>query len=92
MVTLITLMRGRFIVVWGLLVVATLTSFWLGTDHAISSGNTRTVVVMVVAFIKVRLIGLYFMELREAPTLLRGVFEGYCVAACATLIGFYAFG
>lgn len=91
METLITLTRGRLGAVWGLLVAATLLSFWLGADHGISSDNTRTIVIIVVAFIKLRLIGLYFMELREAPTKLRSAFEGYCLAACATLIGFYAF-
>ncbi|WP_280347232.1 cytochrome C oxidase subunit IV family protein [Nocardia neocaledoniensis] len=85
-----SLMRDRVTIVWGFLVAATLLSFWLGADHGISSDTTRTAVILVVAFIKVRLIGLYFMELREAPPALRGAFEAYCLAACVTLIVFFA--
>ena len=44
---------------------------------------------MVVAVFKIRLVGLYFMELREAPLALRGVFEGYCVALLGLLTGMY---
>jgi heme/copper-type cytochrome/quinol oxidase subunit 4 len=87
--TLIVLLRARFTAIWVLMIVATLLSFWLGTDHGLSSAEARTVLIMVVAFVKVRLVGLYFMELREAPTMLRALFEGYCVLACAVLLGFY---
>lgn len=38
---------------------------------------------------KIRLVGLYFMELREAPLALRGVFEGYCVVLLGLLTGMY---
>jgi hypothetical protein len=46
---------------------------------------------MLVAFIKVRFVGLYFMELRDAPHVLRGLFEGYCLVVCAMILGFYLF-
>ncbi|CCW10226.1 hypothetical protein EBESD8_7540 [Rhodococcus aetherivorans] len=59
-------------------------------DDSISN-ELGMVLIMVVAFVKVRLIGLYFMELRVAPTLLRSAFEIYCSVACAVLIGFYLF-
>ena len=44
--------------------------------------------ILVVAAVKVRLVGLYFMELRDAPPLLRGMFELYVVALLAGLVGF----
>ena len=43
----------------------------------------------MVALVKVRFVGLYFMELRTAPVALRALFEGWCLAACLVLIGFY---
>jgi hypothetical protein len=45
----------------------------------------------MVAFVKARLIGLYFMDLRHAPTALRVLFEAWCVAVCGTVIGLYLF-
>jgi hypothetical protein len=49
------------------------------------------VVVFGIAAIKVRLIGLDFMELRSAPTSLRVTFESYCLALWAALSGLYLF-
>jgi heme/copper-type cytochrome/quinol oxidase subunit 4 len=76
------------LVVWLVLVAATVTSFWVGTDHDQFSEQLRGLAIIGIATIKIRLVGLYFMELRHAPTPLRGLFEGYCVvlfAAMATL-------
>jgi heme/copper-type cytochrome/quinol oxidase subunit 4 len=87
----VTLLRAPFTAVWVVLVAATLLSFWLGTDHGLSSATARAVVILVVAFVKIRLVGLHFMELRAAPLALRALFEGYCVVVCLGLIGFYLF-
>ncbi|GGL10166.1 cytochrome C oxidase subunit IV family protein [Nocardia jinanensis] len=89
METTTAFIRDRVTVVWGFLVAATLLSFWLGAEHGISSDNMRTAVILLVAFVKVRLIGLYFMELRDAPMALRGAFETYCLTAYVTLTAFY---
>jgi heme/copper-type cytochrome/quinol oxidase subunit 4 len=83
--------RNRVTAVWALLVGATLLSFWLGTDHGLSSTEARSLVILVVAFVKVRFVGLYFMELRTAPLALRTLFEGWCLVVCAGLVGFYLF-
>ena len=40
---------------------------------------------------KVRLVGLDFMELRNAPIELRAVFEFYCFAVWAVLSGLYLY-
>lgn len=71
------------VAVWALLVVATIVSGTVG-GHG--------VVVLVVAFVKVRLVGLYFMELRSAPVPLRLLFEGWVVVTCSVLIGLYLSG
>jgi heme/copper-type cytochrome/quinol oxidase subunit 4 len=89
MSTFAALLRTRSTPVWFLLIAATLLSFWLGTDHGLSSAEARSIVIFVVSFVKIRFVGLYFMELREAPIVLRSIFEGYCLVVCVGLIGFY---
>jgi caa(3)-type oxidase subunit IV len=83
-----TLLKSRVSLVWLVLIAATLISWKIGTDHGVHA-HLATVIVLLVAFIKVRLVGLYFMELREAPLPLRLIFEGYCVVVCTTLIIMY---
>jgi caa(3)-type oxidase subunit IV len=79
--------RARVAVVWLVLVAATLLSW----ESARSSGDYRLAssVVLLIAFLKARLIGLEFMELRAAPLLLRLIFEAWTVAACASLLTLY---
>ncbi|WP_406442547.1 cytochrome C oxidase subunit IV family protein [Streptomyces sp. NBC_00631] len=69
------------------LVLATLSSWLLGIE-----GSTSTPIgcaVVAIALIKVRLVGLHFMELRNAPAALRGAFEVYVVVTGATLLALY---
>jgi caa(3)-type oxidase subunit IV len=85
------LLKSRISVVWLVLIAATLISWRVGTDHGLQA-HLATTIVLLVAFIKVRLVGLYFMELRGAPLPLRAIFEGYCVAVCAMVIVIYLAG
>jgi caa(3)-type oxidase subunit IV len=82
------LLKSRISLIWLVLIAATLVSWKVGTDHGVHA-HLATVIVLLVAFIKVRLVGMYFMELREAPLPLRLIFEGYCVVVCTTLIIMY---
>ena len=84
--TLTGLLRSRITLIWLLLIAATITSLLLGTDNLVAAVKTASVLVIVVAFIKVRFVGLYFMELREAPIQLRLIFEGYCLVVCTALV------
>lgn len=86
-----TLIRTNSTVAWLGLVGLTLLSWFLGTDHGFTSAHLveASVVIFVVAVFKVRLVGLYFMELRGAPPGLRVIFEGYCAALLVLLIGMY---
>jgi caa(3)-type oxidase subunit IV len=88
------LIRTRTNLVWLVLVLATLISWALGTDHGFdrSGQHTASVAILLIAFIKVRLIGLYFMELKNAPTALRAAFEAYCVGVCAMTITMFLLG
>jgi hypothetical protein len=64
---------------WLALSTLTVVSWLLGTDHGFAGNQVlASLAIIVVAVFKVRLVGLYFMELREAPTALRTLFEGYC--------------
>lgn len=81
-------LRDKVSAVWALLVVATAISWWLGSEH-VSSLRLSSVLVLMVAFIKVSLIGAYFMELRYAPAWLQTVFQGWCVAGFAATAGAY---
>jgi len=47
------------------------------------------VLVLGIAAIKVRLVGLDFMELRHAPIPLRAAFETYCIGMWALLSALY---
>jgi hypothetical protein len=89
MSTLTSLLRTRATVVWLGLICATLISWTLGTDHGVADHRLASTLIMLVAFTKVRFVGLYFMELRDAPAPLRLVFEGYCVVIFAAVLGTY---
>lgn len=84
---MLQLMRNRAGVSWLILIAATLASFALGADHG--TGSLVAVAVLAIAAIKVRLVGLDFMELRHAPIPLRIAFEVYCVGLWALLSGLY---
>ncbi|WP_131770205.1 cytochrome C oxidase subunit IV family protein [Candidatus Protofrankia californiensis] len=86
-----SVVRTRATGVWLILVLATSLSWVLGTDHGLSNDGHRmaSVAIMVVALFKVRLVGLYFMDLRNAPAVLRALLEGYCVAVCAVMISLF---
>jgi caa(3)-type oxidase subunit IV len=88
--SLTALLRTRATLVWLALIVATLVSWTIGTSDGLHA-ELATTVVLLVAFVKARFIGLYFMELREAPLALRGIFEFYCVLVAAVLIALYLF-
>ncbi|MCW3014533.1 MAG: hypothetical protein JWO02_1625 [Solirubrobacterales bacterium] len=90
MSTLTPLLKNRASIAWLFLILATLLSWRLGTDHGLSSDDDHRLVssvIVLVAFVKIRLVGLYFMELRDSPLPLRLVFEGYCLVVCAAVLG-----
>ncbi len=84
-----TVLRDGAVGVWGCLVLATASSVVLGTDFG-SSGDGATSygapLVVIIAFVKVHLIGTYFMELRHAPLVLRVAFSAWVVGVGTTLL------
>lgn len=86
------LLRTRTTAVWLGLTVATLLSWSLGGHHTLGISNGHVlagVSILLIAFVKVRFVGLYFMDLRGAPAFLRNIFEVYCVVVCVALAAMY---
>lgn len=84
-------LRHPVTVVWALLMVATVVSWLLGTHHG-TSARAATVLVLVIAFVKVQLVGGHFMELRGAPRPLKALFTGWVVVVCAVVTGLFLAG
>jgi Prokaryotic Cytochrome C oxidase subunit IV len=89
---LVPLLRTRTTAVWLMLIGATILSWTLGVDHSLGlpGGHWSTaIVILLIALVKVRFVGLDFMELRGAPPALRAVFETYCAAVLLALSAIY---
>ena len=84
--TLPAVIRTAATPVWLALMALTALSLAVGGAHG------TTVLVLAVAFVKVRFIGMYFMELRHAPLALRLLFDGWVVVVWAGLIVLYQTG
>lgn len=74
-------------VVWAILMIATLISWYLGDGHGAT--KLAAVLVIVTGFVKVWLVMEHFMELRTAPPQLRLVFSAWCLVMPAILCGIY---
>lgn len=77
------------IAVWLLLMLLTLLSYASWAEAALADGPIAGSAVIVIAFLKVRLIGHHFMDLREAILPLRIVFEAWAVIVCVLLLGMF---
>lgn len=86
---MIAYLRNEIVLVWAALVALTAVSWWLGADHGVTSVVVATTVVLVVAFVKVALIGRTFMELKHAAPVLKLLFFGLTAGIGATLVGIY---
>jgi hypothetical protein len=85
-----SLLLNRLMAIWLLLVGATLLSIEIVNGLIPgSSSHAVAVAVLIVAFVKVRFVGLEFMELRYAPAIARWVFEVWLIVLCFAIIAFY---
>jgi len=71
------------------MLAATALSFWLSELGGVPNHVTATAVVLIVAVIKMHVIGMYFMELAHAPLFLRAAFHAWCGLCFVMLIGPY---
>ena len=85
--SILTLVRKRAVSSWLILIAATGTSFAVSVEH--TTDSLVVLVVLAIATVKMRLVGLDFMELRHAPVPLRAAFEAYCLALFAALSYIY---
>lgn len=84
------LLFHRATAVWLLLVGATGLSWAFGHGFGFGADfRYGTSAVIIIAFIKLRMVFLEFMELRHAPMALRLAFEGWTVVVCSCLIFLY---
>jgi hypothetical protein len=93
MKTMAAFFGNRITQIWAGLVAATLFS-WGSVTHmpAVGKINILTLWVVVIAFVKVRYIGLDFMELRQAPTAYRVCFEVWVVLICTAVLCVWGLG
>lgn len=69
---------------WIVLLVATAITWYLGEVGA--AGTASIVAMLLIAFVKGRLVILDFMELREAPRLWRILLEGWLILVSALIL------
>ena len=83
--------QRAIVIVWVLLVVATCASWVLGINETGTPGDVHpaNALLLVIAMAKVRFVGAYFMELREAPRPLRLVFEIWTWGTAVALSAMY---
>ncbi|WP_161600578.1 cytochrome C oxidase subunit IV family protein [Mycolicibacterium hodleri] len=87
------LLKCSATVVWILLISATALSWALGTHHGIVDDPTAaSLIILAIAFIKIRFIGLYFMDLKDAPLALRALIEAWCLIVFCLTAAFYLAG
>jgi len=89
------LLKNAVTRVWLLLAGLTGVSWWLGAGETIGTARSvelTTVGLLLLAFFKVRLVILYFMEIRTAPWILRCIFETWVVVVCLAVITIYLLG
>ncbi len=75
-----------------MLVVLTIVSWGASVEERFGGNHSAlALAILAISVVKVRLVGLYFMELRNAPIYLRVVFEGYCLVLFGLLAGIFFF-
>jgi hypothetical protein len=84
---------NRVTAVFAGLVVATCVTWWLGSESSLNGlgFEMAAALTLLIAFGKIVFIGADFMELREAPTVLRTVFLTWVVVFAAAAIALVAF-
>lgn len=69
---------------WLVLIVATAITWYLGEVGA--AGTAAIVAMLLIAFVKGRLVILDFMELREAPKMWRILLEGWLILVSSLIL------
>lgn len=85
------LVLNGFSMVWLVLMIATAASWYLGTGQGGASADPRTAALVMIglAFFKVRLVIRHFMLVRDAPLSLRLITDVWVVVAGGAVIAMY---
>lgn len=83
-----SVLRERVTWVWLGLVVLTCVTTW-GLSKGLFTPAIAVVGIFLIAALKVRYVMLDFMELRQAPILVRVAFEAWPVVVAAMILGFW---
>ena len=76
----------RVTLVWVLLLALTFGSFLVGVEQGAGFASVGAAIIVGIAMLKVRLIGIHFMDIQLAPRALRPLFEGYVLAVFVVLV------
>lgn len=79
----------RLIATWLALLVATAVSWAVGQGATTFPPNVAGATILIVAFIKIRLVMFEFMELRHAPMVMRIGCECWVIGVCSGLLFLY---
>ncbi len=74
-------------VLWVVLSLATVLSWAIGVEA--STHALAAVAILLIAFVKLRLVGIHFMEIGNAPVVLRVLFESYVVVTFVALLAIF---
>jgi apolipoprotein N-acyltransferase len=88
-------LNARLLSVWLALSAITALSWWIGSHHghdAFQLNAAITFSVIAIAAIKVRFIMCEFMEVRQAPRLLRRLTDLWLLFTAVGLLGIYTVG
>jgi hypothetical protein len=88
---MVDIFATRATLVWLLVASLTLVSWFVGSHHhsVLNSIAPGAVILLFVAFFKIRLVILYFMEIKHAPLFLRLACEAWVIITCLCIFGFY---
>jgi len=86
------MIRSRITLIWMLLVAATAASWAVGHGLGLHAARDAGIAVIVVAFVKVRLVILDFMEIRHAPLPMRIAAETWVLLICTAQVVLYLKG
>lgn len=78
--------------VWLLLMSATALSWFMSAVPASDATASGSAIILPIAFFKVRLVVMHFMEAGHAPAVLRWASEAAIVLSCALVLTFYYYG
>lgn len=88
-------LRDRLVIVWLLLIAATLISTELGGAHGLARSGAHaavTTVVLAIAFGKVAAVVFNYMDIRRAPRPLKILWGAWLAVALTVLTGIYRSG